>query len=52
VPVSVDGISNAAAIAAGCNNTCAVLSDGTVQCWGDNDNGELGNGTTTNILCP
>ena len=52
VPVSVDGISNAAAIAAGSYHTCAVLGDGTVQCWGDNSSGELGNGTTTNSLVP
>src|SRR5205814_10628317 len=33
--------------AAGGRHSCALLRDGTVQCWGGNDNGELGDGTTT-----
>ncbi len=27
------------------HNTCATLRDGSVMCWGDNDDGQLGNGS-------
>ena len=27
-------------------NTCVVLNDGRAQCWGENDRGEVGDGTT------
>src|SRR5262249_4820108 len=33
------------ALAAGSNHSLALLSNGTVMTWGDNVNGELGNGT-------
>ena len=29
-----------------------VLADGTVACWGDNEDGTLGNGTTVNSSVP
>ena len=47
VPVSVVGISTATAITAGGYHACAVLSSGSAQCWGYNNYGQLGNGTTT-----
>src|SRR5262249_26987690 len=41
-PAIVSGISGATALSAGSNNTCALLGDGTVRCWGDNAGGQLG----------
>ena len=41
-PVAVSNVTGAVAIGAGGNNACAVLSGGTVACWGDNSAGQLG----------
>ena len=46
-PIPVPGLSGITAISAsGSGHTCAVLSDGTVSCWGLNDFGEVGPGST------
>jgi alpha-tubulin suppressor-like RCC1 family protein len=46
-PVTVQGLGHAVVqIAAAQDNTCAILSDGTVTCWGSNVACELGNGDT------
>jgi len=53
VPVAVSGVLvRATALAAGNGHTCAALSAGVVQCWGRNDHGQLGDGTTTSRAGP
>jgi len=53
-PVAVHGVGNVGtlgnviAVEAGSSHTCALLASGTVKCWGQNLNGELGNGTSGN----
>ena len=39
----------ATAVAAGGNDTCAILQDGSLRCWGLNDYGQLGLGNTNTI---
>ena len=51
-PVRATGISDAIAIAAGGYETCALRATGTVACWGRNDSGQLGDGTTIDSATP
>ena len=47
-PVSVSGLtSGVSTISVGYNNSCAVLTSGALKCWGRNDQGQIGDGTTT-----
>ena len=39
-------------VAVGYDFSCALLSNGTVKCWGHNDHGQLGNGTNQDSLLP
>jgi alpha-tubulin suppressor-like RCC1 family protein len=40
------------AMDSGGDHTCAILADQTVQCWGGNFSGQLGNGTRTDSSTP
>ena len=51
-PVEVSGITNATSIALGPEHSCALLTDGTMKCWGRNYYGALGDGTTTQRTTP
>ncbi len=52
VPVIVSGLTNVQAVSAGEAFSCALKTDGTVWCWGQNTYGQLGNGTSVNSLAP
>jgi alpha-tubulin suppressor-like RCC1 family protein len=45
-PRPVSGLSGAVQIAADYTDSCATFADGTVSCWGSNNYGQLGDGTT------
>jgi alpha-tubulin suppressor-like RCC1 family protein len=43
-PVQVDAVSNAVSLSAGFLNTCVLISGGSIDCWGYNHDGQVGNG--------
>lgn len=52
-PVRVQGLNGiVTAMAAGSGHTCAVMEGGSVYCWGHNDSGQLGDGSTTDSNIP
>ena len=53
VPTAVGGgITFAQLAAGGTNHQCGITSAGIAYCWGDNRQGQLGDGGTTNSATP
>ncbi len=50
--ISVPGLAGATQIAMGKSHVCALISDGTVKCWGVNTSGQLGDGTLVTRSTP
>ncbi|MBX6364215.1 MAG: DnaJ domain-containing protein [Gemmatimonadetes bacterium] len=51
-PVAVEGGRRFTRIAAGAAHTCALTADGAAYCWGRNDAGQLGIGSTVGAAQP
>ncbi|WP_183093132.1 Calx-beta domain-containing protein [Nocardioides stalactiti] len=51
-PVTVPGLTGVIAIEAGSHHTCAILTGGTVKCWGEGFGGRQGNGGDSDVASP
>jgi alpha-tubulin suppressor-like RCC1 family protein len=51
-PVAVPNVTGVTSLAVGGSHICALLSNGAVVCWGDNDQGQLGAGFTNCSMGP
>jgi len=51
-PVDVSDISSISQITGGAYHTCAVIDDATLKCWGQNEDGQMGNETNTDADTP
>ena len=52
IPQAVANLSSVVSMSAGEDFTCALLSEGSVQCWGENDRGQIGVATLGNFPLP
>jgi alpha-tubulin suppressor-like RCC1 family protein len=51
-PVIVPSLTGVIAVGLGNYHTCAVLTDGTAKCWGENSASQVGDGTQSNRPAP
>jgi alpha-tubulin suppressor-like RCC1 family protein len=51
-PVQVSGLTGVTMVSAGADHSMALKGDGTVWTWGQNTDGQLGDGTKTNRSTP
>jgi uncharacterized protein YjdB len=52
IPKAVSGGFSFTDIASGLSHTCGVTSSGDMYCWGENADGQLGIGSTSQLLAP
>jgi alpha-tubulin suppressor-like RCC1 family protein len=52
MPLEVSGGLAWRDVATGAESACGVTTTGDVYCWGRNDSGQLGDGTTTERRVP
>ncbi|MBI5511344.1 MAG: fibronectin type III domain-containing protein [Deltaproteobacteria bacterium] len=52
LPVAIGGLAGVQAVAVGRAHACAVVAGGEVRCWGANNAGQLGNGSTADSATP
>ena len=52
-PTNIDpGTSYLSVVTPGSSHTCGITTSGTLKCWGVNESGQVGDGTTTNRPTP
>jgi alpha-tubulin suppressor-like RCC1 family protein len=51
-PIEIAGLADVAALSVGNDYACALKTDKTVWCWGDNGSGQLGDGTVVSRTRP
>src|SRR5678816_1980660 len=52
-PAIASGTVNPVTLHTGLEHTCTLVGDGRIQCWGSNQDGQLGNGdSTTDVPLP
>lgn len=52
IPMQLAGFTGVKGVAAGWGHSALLAADGSIWAWGDNDEGQIGDGTTTNSFVP